>query len=148
MRLGRGLDIQVESHNVHTIISNSLNHSFIQSQLFIHHSQSSNGEWSCIHDILCITETRSRGHWCVCRMMKVAWQGTISSLTSVAESCLTLCNPMDFSMPGFPVHHQLSKFTQTHVHWLGDAIPTISSSVVPFSCCLQSFPASGFFSVS
>ena len=36
--------------------------------------------------------------------------------SSVAQSCLTLCNLMDFSTPGFPVHHQLPEFTQTHVH--------------------------------
>ena len=40
---------------------------------------------------------------------------------SVAQSSLTLCDPMDCSMPGFPVHHQLREFTQTHVHWVGDA---------------------------
>ena len=42
--------------------------------------------------------------------------------SSVAQSCPTLCNPMDCSMPGLPVHHQLPEFTQTHVHWVGDAI--------------------------
>ena len=42
--------------------------------------------------------------------------------SSVTQSCLTLCNPMDCSTPGLPVHHQLPKFTQTHVHWVGDAI--------------------------
>ena len=42
--------------------------------------------------------------------------------TSVAQSCLTLCDPMDCSMPGHPVHHQLPEFTQTHVRWVGDAI--------------------------
>ena len=36
--------------------------------------------------------------------------------------CLTLCNPVDCSMPGLPVHHQLPEFTQTHVHWVSDAI--------------------------
>ena len=41
---------------------------------------------------------------------------------SVAQSCPTLCDPMDCSMPGLPVHQQLPEFTQTHVHWLGDAI--------------------------
>ena len=41
---------------------------------------------------------------------------------SLARSCLTLCNPMDCSMPGLPVHHQLPEFTQTHVHWVSDAI--------------------------
>ena len=42
--------------------------------------------------------------------------------SSVVQSCLTLCNPTDFSMPGLPVHYQLPKFTQTHVHWVNDAI--------------------------
>ena len=41
---------------------------------------------------------------------------------SVAQLCLTLCDPMNHSMPGFPVHHQLPESTQTHVHWVGDAI--------------------------
>ena len=41
---------------------------------------------------------------------------------SVAQSCPTLCDPMDCSMPGLPVHHQLPEFTQTHVHQVGDAI--------------------------
>ena len=40
----------------------------------------------------------------------------------VAQSCPTLCYPMDCSMPHLPVHHQLSEFTQTHVHQVGDAI--------------------------
>ena len=42
--------------------------------------------------------------------------------SSVAQSCLTLCDPVDHSTPGLPVHHQLPEFTQTHVHWVGDAI--------------------------
>ena len=42
--------------------------------------------------------------------------------SSVAQSCLTLCDPMNYSMPGLPVHHQLPEFTQTHVHQVGDAI--------------------------
>ena len=41
---------------------------------------------------------------------------------SVAQLCPTLCDPMDYSLPGFPVHHQLPEFTQTHVHWVSDAI--------------------------
>ena len=43
-------------------------------------------------------------------------------LCSVAQSYLTLCDSMNRSMPGLPVHHQLPKFTQTPVHWFGDAI--------------------------
>ena len=42
--------------------------------------------------------------------------------SSVAQSCLTLCDPMNRSTPGLPVHHQLPKFTQTHVHRVCDAI--------------------------
>ena len=49
--------------------------------------------------------------------------------SSVAQLCLTLCNPMDCST-GLPVHHQLPEFTQTQVHWVRDAIqPSVSSSV-------------------
>ena len=42
--------------------------------------------------------------------------------SSVAQSCPTLCHLMDCSMPGLPVHHQLPEFTQTHAHWVNDAI--------------------------
>ena len=41
---------------------------------------------------------------------------------SVTQSCLPLCNPMDSSMPGLLIHHQLPEFTQIHVHWVSDAI--------------------------
>ena len=41
---------------------------------------------------------------------------------SVAQLCLTLCNPMDSSTPGFPVHHQLPELAQTHVHGVSGAI--------------------------
>ena len=52
---------------------------------------------------------------------------TISQFSSVqfspvAQWCPTLCNPMNRSMPGLPVHHQLRESTQTHVHWVSDAI--------------------------
>ena len=46
----------------------------------------------------------------------------MSQFISVAQLCPTLCNPMDCSIPGLPVHHQLLEFTQTHIHWVGDAI--------------------------
>ena len=65
--------------------------------------------------------------------------------SSIAQSCPTLWDSMNRSMPGLPVHHQLPEFTQTHVHWVGDAI---SSSVVPFSSCPQSLPASESFPMS
>ena len=46
----------------------------------------------------------------------------VSSLVQFSQSCLTLWDPMDCSTPGLPVHHQLLEFTQTHVHWVSDAI--------------------------
>ena len=55
--------------------------------------------------------------------------------SSVTQSCPTLCDPMNCSMPGLPVHHQLPELTQTHVHRAGDAIqpshPLLSPSVFP-----------------
>ena len=66
--------------------------------------------------------------------------------SSVAQSCPTLCNPMDCLTPGLPAHHQLLELAQTHVHRVSPwCHPTISSSAIPFSSCLQSFPASGSF---
>ena len=54
--------------------------------------------------------------------------------SSVAQLCLTLCNPMDCSTSGFPVHHQLPELAQTHLHGVGDAIrpshPLLSPSWV------------------
>ena len=46
----------------------------------------------------------------------------IRAFSSVAQSCLTLCDPMDCSTPGFPFHHQLPELAQTHVHRVSDAI--------------------------
>ena len=71
--------------------------------------------------------------------------------SSVPQSCPTLCDPMNHSTPGFPVHHQLQVFTQTHVHQIGDAIqpshPLSSPSLpAPKSCpALGSFPMSQLF---
>ena len=60
--------------------------------------------------------------------------------SSVAQSCPTLCDPMDCSTPGLPVHHQLPEFTQTHAHWVGDAIqPSHLSSASPPALNLGGF---------
>ena len=72
----------------------------------------------------------------------VSWQYQFSS---VAQSRPALCEPMNHSMPGLPVHHQLPEFTQTHIHRVSDAI---SSSVIPFSSCPQSLPPSESFPMS
>ena len=68
-------------------------------------------------------------------------------ITSVTQSCPTLWDPMDCSTPGFPVIHHLPELTQTcpSSRWCH---PTVSSSVVPFSSCPQSFPASGSFQMN
>ena len=50
------------------------------------------------------------------------YYGYISQFSSVAQSCPTLCDPMNRNTPGLPVHHQLPEFTQTQVHWVRDAI--------------------------
>ena len=67
-------------------------------------------------------------------------------ISSVSQSCLTLCDPMDCSTPGFHVLHspRVCSDSCPLSRWCH---PTISSSVVPFSSCLQSFPASGSFPV-
>ena len=57
----------------------------------------------------------------------------IVQFSSVTQSCPTLCDPMNRSTPGLPVHHQLPESTQTHVHWVGDAIQ-------PSHSLLSSFP--------
>ena len=80
----------------------------------------------------------------------------------VAQSCPTLCDAMDCSTPGLPVHHQLPEFTQTHVHWVGDAIqpshpccppllPSIFPSIRVFSSELAlhiTWPKDWNFSIS
>ena len=65
-------------------------------------------------------------------------------LSSVAQSYLTLCNLMDCSMPGLPVHHQLLEFTQTHAHWVGDAIQSSHPLSSPSSPSI--FPSIRVFS--
>ena len=71
----------------------------------------------------------------------------LDTFSSVAQSCSTLCDPMNCSMPGLPVHHQLPELAQTPIHRVSDDIQ-LSHSVIPFSSCLQSFPASGSFRLS
>ena len=86
--------------------------------------------------------------------IQVMFRNSSPSLSSIQLlSCVRFfATPMDCSTPGLPVHHQLPEFTQTHVHWIDDAIqpshPLSSPSVFPFSFELQSFPASGSFQMS
>ena len=87
--------------------------------------------------------------WCdTWKILKIQPENYSAQFSSVAQSHPNLYDPRDSSTPSFPVHHQLPEFAQTHVHPVGDAIQPISSSVVPFSSCLPSFPASGSFTMS
>ena len=72
---------------------------------------------------------------------------SFSSVSSVIQSCLTLCDPMNRSTPGLPVHHQLPEFTQILVHQVGDAIQPSNprSSPSPPAPASESFPMSQLF---
>ena len=67
----------------------------------------------------------------------VTYYITYVPVCSVTQSCLTLCDPMDCSTPGLPVHYQLRELTQTHIHQVGDAIqpshPLSSPSLLAFN---------------
>ena len=80
------------------------------------------------------------------RTVITVYQLLVSQISSVAQSCPTLCDPMNRSTPGLPVHHQLAYSNSCpSSQWCH---PGISSSVVPFSSCPQSLPASGSFPMS
>ena len=64
---------------------------------------------------------------------------------SAAQSCLTLCNPIHCSTPDLPVHHQLSEVTQTHVHWVSDAIQPSHSLSTPSPLAFNLFQHQGLF---
>jgi len=80
----------------------------------------------------------------MCFFLFACWYDQFSSVQSLSHVQLfaTPCTP------GLPVQQQLLEFTQTHVHWVGDAIQPSHLSVVPFSFHLQSFPALGSFQMS
>jgi len=95
-------------------------------------------------------ETQS---WAQMNPLVIVMHGTFESpsprcCSSVAQSCLTLCNPMNCSTPGFPVLHHLPRACSNSCPLSQGCHPTISYSVIPFSFCLWSFPASGSFPMS
>ena len=77
--------------------------------------------------------------WCFKIYPGIIFNLLLNQFSSVAQSYPTLCNPMDCSMPGFPVHHQLLELTHIHVHQVSEAIWPSDEMVVfiPFSSCLQ-----------
>ena len=68
--------------------------------------------------------------------------------SSVAQSCPTLCDPMDCSTPGLPAHHQLPEFTQTYVHWIGDTIQPSHPLLSPSPPALNLSQGQGLFPMS
>ena len=72
----------------------------------------------------------------------------LDQFSSVTQLCPTLCDPMNHSTPGLPVHHQLPEFTQTNVHRVGDAIQSSHPLSSPSPPAPQSLPASGSFPMS
>ena len=65
--------------------------------------------------------------------------------SSVSQLCLTLCDPVNRSTPGLPVHHQLPESTQTHVHWVGDAIQPSNPLSSPSPSALNLSQHQGLF---
>ena len=64
-------------------------------------------------------------------MSSVSSAGKLYQFSSVTQSCPTLCNPMNRSTPGLPVHHQLPEFAQTYAHGISDAIKPFSVRSIP-----------------
>ena len=90
------LSLKVLSHNWH--------HNWVSSKQFHCEARAASSRWWNLWQDLLIYRCK------------------FTQFSSVSQSCLTLCDAMDCSMPGFPVHHQLLEFTQTPVHWVSDAI--------------------------
>ena len=77
-------------------------------------------------------------HYCFLENNKVLQSNYPSiQFSSVSQPCPTLCDPMNCSMPGLPVHHQLPEFTQTHIHRVGDAIQPSHPLSSPFPPALN-----------
>ena len=88
--------------------------------------------------------------WGHCQLFNKCWIyafycGMWYKFSSVAQSCPTLCDPMNCSMPGLPVHHQLLEFTQTHAHRVGDPIQPSHPLVSPFPPALNPSQHQGLF---
>ena len=83
-------------------------------------------DWPLHHHIMIFFATFDHFYFKICFIL--IWILAILAFcllvqfSSVTQLYPTLCNPMDYSTPGLPVHHQLPEFTQTHVHWVADAI--------------------------
>ena len=106
--------------------------------------------WGIVFSFPCTCREKYKyAHTSTCMASRLLFRSYVSSVqfSSVALLCPTLCDPVNYSMPGLPVHHQLPESTQTHVHCVGDA----SNYLIlhhPLLLLPQSFPASGSFQMS
>ena len=96
----------------------------------------------------CLGEKKKKTAWGSGYEHKLKCQIQFSSVSSVAQPCPTLCDPMDCSKPGLPVHQPTPGVCPNSCPLSRWCHPAISSSVIPFSSCLQSCPASGSFQMS
>ena len=102
------------------------------------------------HAIMCSIKDRNGMHLTEAEDIEKRWQEYTDQIRSVTQSCPSLCDPMNRSTPGLPVHHQLPEFTQTRVHPVSDAIqpshPLSSPSPpAPNPSQHESFPMSQLF---
>ena len=87
---------------------------------------------------------QSHGYWPQTQKFAIPSEKQ-NQLSSVTQSCLTLCDLMDCSTPGLSIHRQLPEFTQTHVHWVGDAIQPSYPQSSPSPPAFNLFQHQGLF---
>ena len=117
---------------------------------------------SCLEDHL-ETHPDSSNQWNACEnafkyellhvprshgILRSTIRGLYHQFNSVAQLCPTLCDPIDCNMPGLPVHHRLWELTQTHVHWVSDAIQPFHPLLSPSPPAFNLSQHQGFFPVS
>ena len=98
--------------------------------------------WKSNHMIYQINKLKDKNHMIISidaekDFDKIQHPFMIQSVSSVAQSCPTLCDSMNCSTPGLPVHHQLPEFTQTHAHQVGDTIQPSHPLSSPFPPALN-----------
>ena len=106
-------------------------------------------ESSCSREHDVFTSSTNTASWIHESLVLQVFPTVISqSVSSVTQSCRTLCNPMNHSTPSLPAHHQCPESITGWTPVMPSSHPAISSSVVPFSSCPQSLPASKSFPMS
>ena len=118
-----------------------------QNFFFCNYQRNQNCNTSCLHIFSPCTRSLC-SETCLLSWSPSMTPTSTVQFSSVTQSYLTLCDPMNRSMPGLPVHHQFPEFTPTHVHRVSDAIQPSHPLLSPISSCPQSLPASESFPMS